>query len=267
MTIELVPIAKLQCDPNNPRTEFSEQSMQQMAASIATHGVKVPLIGYVVSGGIMLGDGHCRLEAAKHIGLAELPVIVLTEKPTEAELLATQLTINGHRNELNPIDEYEAFARLSSLNGWSPSELAAALAVSNTEVSRVMAIGKLTDEERQLVREGKISKSAAYALARVGSEQRAALARKAAAGEITRDELNRHAKKKPKTNGSVTKKVSCQLPHATVSVQAKNGLNLPSLIDLLEDLLKECRKAKNQGLDIKTAVSILRDRSRVQAAT
>ncbi|RCS42050.1 hypothetical protein DTL42_19665 [Bremerella cremea] len=61
--------------------------------------------------------------------------------------------------------------------------------------------------------------------------------------------------------------MSCQLPQAKVSVQAKVGLSLPALIDLLEDLLKECRKAKNQGLDIKTAVSILRDRSRVQTAT
>ena len=173
LNVSLIAIEKLIADPNNPPRDAAGQAKSELCASLRSHGVKVPLIGYNVPGGIMLGNGHRRLEAAREAGIPELPVIVFPQKPGEAELLATQLTINGHRQALNPVDEFEAFTRLSRLKDWSPSELARGLAISNAEVTRVMAIGKLSAEERQLVREGKISKSSAYALyAHVAEEAR-----------------------------------------------------------------------------------------------
>ena len=265
MKAELVPVERIIAAPHNPRTDFTPQKMAELAASIKLHGIRVPLIGYTVANGIMLGDGHCRLRAAMSLGLEEVPVVIFPQKPEEADLLAIQLTINGHRQGLNPVDEYEAFVRLAKLKSWSATELATCLAVSNAEVTRVLAIGKLSAAERQLVREGKISKSAAYALSRMTPEQRATLTRKAAAGEITRDELNTQARKKGKAEEVKTQRVSCPLAGGTISVQSATGLNLPSLIDLLEELIRECRKARSQGLDISTAVRVLRDRSRVQS--
>ena len=136
----------------------------------------------------MLGDGHRRLAVAREAGIPEIPVIFFPQKPTEAELLATQLTVNGHREALNPMDEFEAFSRLAKLKNWFFSELADGLAVTNSEITRVMARGNLSPVEQQLLREGKISKSAAYALSRMTGEQRAAMVLKAASGEVTRDQ-------------------------------------------------------------------------------
>lgn len=267
MKAELVPIEQIIPDPSYPRSDFSEEQRRQLAESIRLHGIKVPLIGYVVANGsIMLGDGHCRLEAAREAGLKELPVIAFSHKPGEAELLATQLTINGHRLALNPMDEHDAFVRLAKLKNWSPSDLAAGLAVNPSEVTRVLALGKLSPDERQLVREGKITKSAAYALSRMSPAERASLVQKAANGEVTRDQLNARARKKDRSESVKTQRVSCAVAGGKVSVQAEQGLNLGGLIELLEELLKECRKARSQGLNISTAAKILSDKSRAQAA-
>lgn len=97
MKAELVSIERIIPDPLNPRSDFSEEQKRQLVESILLHGIKVPLIGYVVPNGVMLGDGHCRLEAAREAGLTELPVVIFSQKPDEASLLATQLTINAHR--------------------------------------------------------------------------------------------------------------------------------------------------------------------------
>lgn len=266
MKAELIPIDRLIVDPHNPRTEYTAEQHRRMTASVQTHGVQVPLIGYVVPEGIAIGDGHCRYEAARDAGLKELPVIVFPHKPSEAELLTIQLTINGHRNSLNPVDEYQAFSRLMRLRSWSLAELAEGLAVGNSEVTRVMAIGKLSQDELQLVREGKLSKSAAYALTRLSPEKRAAMVRRAAAGEVTRDELNSKARrKKAGEDGPKSRRVNCAVAGGSVSVQSIDGLDLPGLISLLEDLVRECRKARSQGLDISTAVRVLRDRQRSTA--
>ena len=262
MKIESVPLERLIPDPANPRTDITSEQVAELAQSIRQHGVKVPLIGFVTPEGVMVTDGHRRLLAARLAGKQEVPVVVFPQKPECAELLLTQLTINGHRQALNPVDELEAFVRLAKLKQWNAGDLAHHLAVSNAEVTRVLSIGKLSDSERQLVREGKLSKSAAYALSRMSPEQRATMARKAAAGEITRDQLNQQARKKGKSEEVKTQRVSCQLPGGTVSVQAPTGMNLPSLIDLLEELVRECRKARSQGWDISTVVRVLRDRSR-----
>lgn len=265
MKIAMVPLDRMVDDPNNPRKEVPAEQMEAMIASIRLHGIKVPLICYMVANGVMPVDGNCRLAAARKLGLTEVPAVILPQKPDESELLLTQLTINGVRHALNPVDEYEAFARLAKLKNWNASELAAGMAVSNAEVTRVLAIGKLSKEEQQLVREGKIAKSAAYALARMNPEQRATSVRKAASGELSRDELNAQARKKCKAEIAKTQRVNCSLAGGTVSLQSSAGLNLGNVIDLLEELLRECRKARTQGLDATTFARVLRDRSRVQA--
>jgi ParB family chromosome partitioning protein len=266
MKIEMVPVARLLADPNNPRSQISADDKADLALSVRTHGIKVPLIGFQVPEGIMLGDGHRRREVAKELGIAEVPVIVFPSKPDEGDLLAAQLTINGVRHGLNPVDEYEAFNRLARLKKWNASELAKGLAVSNAEVTRVLAIGKLSVEERELVRQGKIAKSAAYALARMSPEQRATSVRKAASGELTRDDLNAQARKKPPVEAKKSPRLQCLLPGGTVSLQASQGLSVGSVIDLLEELLKECRKARSQGWDTTTLARVLRDRTRGAAA-
>ena len=223
--------------------------------------------GFITPAGIVIADGHCRLEAARILGLQEIPVIIFDHRPDEAELLATQLSIGIHRSALNPVDEYEAFARLAKLKGWNASQLATHLTVSNSEITRVQAIGKLTPEERQLVRTGKISKSSAYALTRMTPERRTNFAAKAAAGEVSRDELQEQARRKPANPTVKTARISLHQDGNLVTITTPDGIHLGGVIELLESLLKQGKKARSQGLDISTLVRMLRDRSRAQPSS
>lgn len=261
---EMLLIERLIRDLNNPRSSAPAEGIQELAASLKVHGVKVPLICYSVPEGVMIGDGHRRHDAAILLGLKELPVLIFPEKPSEGTLLATQLAINGHREALNPMDEFDAFSRLAKLNSWTPSELAKGLGTDNAEVTRVLSRAKLSAPEQQLLREGKISKSAAYALTRMSPDQRKSMAQKAAAGEVTRDQLNEQARRKRKGEDVKTRRIVCPMEGGTVSVQSETGLNLAGVIELLEELIREFRKGRTQNLDVTTAVRVLRDRRRPQ---
>jgi ParB family chromosome partitioning protein len=262
MKVTMVPGKEIVTDPDNPRTDITPESLSELTESIKGHSIKVPLIGYATSAGVMIVDGNRRFGAGSLAGLLEFPVIVHPNKPSEAELLATQLTINGHRAALNPADEYFAFSRLLQLNGYSPSELAAELAISASEVTRVLALGKLSPAELQLVRDGRIVKSAAYALSRMEPEKRAAMAQKAANGQVTRDQLDRESRRPQKSKGARLRRISFAVPGGMVSLQSDAGLDLQRAIETLESLVRECRKYRTQGLDITTAVRISKDQSR-----
>jgi ParB family chromosome partitioning protein len=266
MNVSLVPIGKMITDPNNPRSDITPEKLTELVASIKANGIKVPLIGYLVAGEVMVCDGHRRLASARLADVLEVPAIVHAVKPGEAEILRDQLTINGHRAALNPMDEYNAFTKLQRLKGWSPSELAAGLAISASEVTRVLALGKLSPAEAQLVREGKVSKSSAYALSRIEPERRATMLPKVMSGEVTRDQLNRQAKRPKKADGPKVRRVSFGVPGGSVTVQCEEGMNTKSCIELLEGLARECRKFLSQNLDIKTAARVTLDKCRAQPA-
>jgi ParB family transcriptional regulator, chromosome partitioning protein len=259
LRIEMLLVAELLPDPQNPRTDVDEKADGELTASIALHGVKVPLMCFRTPEGIMIGDGHRRWRCSKPAGRDTVPGYVFPKRPEEDELLAVQLTINAHRQNLNPAEEHDAFERLAKLRGWTPSQLAAGLAISNAEVTRVLSLGKLSPEERELVRAGKVPKSSGYALARISPVQRAGLAQKVAAGEITRDEIESMARRRTRGEKVAKQRICCALPQGTVTVNCDKGLTLSSLIDLFDGLARKCRKFRSQNLDISTAMRVLRD--------
>lgn len=263
MKVEMVPIGEFLVDESNLRK--SPVELTELIESIRTHGIQVPLIGYRTKGKVIPVDGKCRLEASRMVGIAELPVVILDGKPTEAELLVAQLTINGHRQALNPVDRWKGFERLMSLNNWSPGQLAKALAISNSEVTSILALGKLTPEERALVQQGKIKLSAAYAISRMPAEERAEWVSRAAAGEVTRDQLNVKARRK-KCAGQKKGRVRFEMPFGLVSVAAHSQFDLAGCIELLDGLSRELRKLRGQGLDVATASRVLLDRTRNKLA-
>lgn len=83
MIITLTPIEKLRRDPNNPRRIVTAKRQSELTASLRIHGIKVPLIGYVVPDGIMVCDGHRRLESSLEVGIKEVPIVILPQKPSE----------------------------------------------------------------------------------------------------------------------------------------------------------------------------------------
>ena len=101
----------------------------------------------------------------------------------------------------------------------------------------------------------------------MNGEQRAAVVRKATTGVVTRDELNSQASKKQANPTVKTSRISFKWAGCTITIQSPNGLSIDSAIEMLESLLRECKKARTQGHDISSLIRMLRDRSRSQAAT
>src|SRR5205085_642485 len=105
---------------------------------------------------------------------------------THSEVLEQQLIENCLREDLQPIEEAEAFASLMKLNGWTGKRVAQALRVHPSRVSRALALLKLPEEIQEQVTAGLISSRSAYEISRLpNAETQAALATKAAKGELS----------------------------------------------------------------------------------
>ncbi len=97
----------------NPRREFDETALEQLAASIKKNGITTALTVAREDGHFVLIDGERRLRAAKKAGVKEVPVLVRDDE----NALAAALVANVQREDLNPIEEAEALARLSEVEG------------------------------------------------------------------------------------------------------------------------------------------------------
>ena len=116
-----VKLTKLEPDPEQPRKDFGEDEINELADSIKTHGVFQPLIVQKKERGYMIVAGERRWRAAKIAGLHEVPVIV--KELTEQEKFEIQLLENLQRQKLNPIEEGQAYRRLISEYGLKQDEL------------------------------------------------------------------------------------------------------------------------------------------------
>ena len=97
----------------NPRREFDETALEQLAASIKKNGITTALTVAREDGHFVLIDGERRLRAAKKAGVKEVPVLVRDDE----NALAAALVANVQREDLNPIEEAEALRRLSEVEG------------------------------------------------------------------------------------------------------------------------------------------------------
>jgi ParB family chromosome partitioning protein len=120
----------------------------------------------------LIVSGHRRYYAARLVGMRSLTCLAYEAAPSESELLVDQLIENGQRVDFSDIEKMEGFQRLMRLNGWTPKRLAAAVHVSEGQVSRVLTLKRLCPEVQALVRDGSLKGTLAYHIARVGVPDR-----------------------------------------------------------------------------------------------
>jgi len=158
------------------RQIMEREPLDELAASIARHGVLQPLVVEPgEEGRYRLQIGKRRLAASKLAGLDMVPAIILDESPGSEESLAMRLVENLHREELDPIDEAEAYAALRGM-GVKVSEIARQVGKDRTYVSHAMRLLRLHPKVREAVREQKIPREHALTLLRLEPEQQLALA-------------------------------------------------------------------------------------------
>ncbi len=157
-----VKLSRLEPDPDQPRKDFGEDEINELADSIKTHGVFQPLLVQKKDRGYMIVAGERRWRAAKIAGLKEVPVIV--REFNEQEKVEIQLLENLQRQKLNPIEEGQAYKRLLSDYGLKQDELGERIGKNRVTITNAMRLLKLDQRVQQMVIEGKLRQGHARSL-------------------------------------------------------------------------------------------------------
>jgi ParB family chromosome partitioning protein len=193
-TIGRVDVDKVIPDPDQPRVEFTEEAIERLAHSIREKGQLSP-IRVRWSEGLakwVIISGERRWRATKRAGLPAIDCHFHEGELTRSEILEQQLIENLLREDLQPVEEARAFAALMQMNGWNGQQLARALRIPASKVTRSLALLRLPEELQDSVARGEIAPRSAYELSKIPDDRaRAALAEKAAAGAMTNDALAR----------------------------------------------------------------------------
>mgnify|MGYP001773570879 CR=1 FL=1 len=163
-----IEIEKIKPNPYQPRKEFDEEGLRELAESIRTHGILQPLIVMRKEDpdtGVaeyQLIAGERRLRAAQMAGLSRVPVII--KSPSDKELLEMSLIENIQRENLTPLERAEAFERLHKEFGFSHKEIARLIGKSREYVTNSIRLLYLPPKVKEALIEGWITEGHARAI-------------------------------------------------------------------------------------------------------
>ena len=261
-TVVTKPVAFFHADPTNLRRVSDEQELRQLGASL----LKKQLMPLIAKMNGMVMDGHRRLAAANLLGKETLDTFLVPDDVSDAEVKEIQLITQLHSAQLKPFELYRGCKEwLKHREGASAKELAWAIDMSESYVSKVLSLSRCIPAVVEAAARGKLGLSDWSAISKVGEvEQEILLAAKL--NGASRDELEsrgRRVRNGTKPAVRVTR-MKCQMPSGVcVSFAGQgDGLSLDDVIQVLGELLKEARKANDQGLDSKTFAAVLRDKAK-----
>lgn len=185
--LQTIRIARIEPDPSQPRKNFTETELDELAESIKEHGLLQPIIvtPQKGSGRYIIVAGERRWRASQKAGLKEIQAIVRNFDNPQDQLEAS-LIENIQREDLNPIEEAQAYQRLIQDFGLTQEEAAQKVSRSRTAVTNALRLLKLAPEVQQMVIDGKLSMGHARALLGVNDSD----LQKELAEKIIREELS-----------------------------------------------------------------------------
>jgi ParB family chromosome partitioning protein len=171
-----VPIEFLKGSPNNPRKNFKEQELDELARSIREKGLLQPL---VVRAGkepntFEIVAGERRWRAAQRAGIHEVPVLI--RELSDGEMLEIALIENIQRSDLNPIEEALGYSQLTERFGYTQQQLAESLGKSRSHIANMMRLLNLPESVQEKVETGQLS--AGHARTLVATQDPVTLAEK-----------------------------------------------------------------------------------------
>ena len=177
-----LPVSLIKPNPSQPRTNFDEEALAALAASIEATGVVQPLlVRPLPDGSYELVAGERRWRAAQQAGVDKVPAVVRDQ--AEADRLQAALIENMVREDLNPVEEAKACAALVEELGLTKEELAKRVGRSRPAVSNLIRLLELPDEALEMLEAGDLSEGHGKALlGATGNDVRRRLARDAARG-------------------------------------------------------------------------------------
>ena len=151
----MVPINQIEPNRNQPRKQFDEDAIEELADSIKQFGVIQPLIVKKRENYYEIIAGERRWRASKKAGIKKVPVIV--KDYDEKEILKISLIENLQREDLNPIEEALAYQQLKSEYGLKQDEIATSISKSRTAITNTMRLLKLDERVQKMVMDNLIT--------------------------------------------------------------------------------------------------------------
>ena len=149
-------ISEIEPNKSQPRKEFDENALAELADSIAQHGVLQPLlVRPIADGGYQIVAGERRWRASRMAGLTEVPVVI--RELTDSETMELALIENLQREDLSPVEEAMGYKQLMEDYGFSQEQVSKTVGKSRPSVANALRLLNLPEEILYLVNTGKIS--------------------------------------------------------------------------------------------------------------
>ena len=190
-----VDINIIRPNPHQPRHYFDPEALEELTTSVKERGILQPIIIRKDGDEIFLVAGERRLRAAKEAGLTEIPAVITTGNPAEISLIE-----NLQREDLNPIEEAEGYARLMEEFNYTQEEVASRVHKARTTVTETLSLLKLPDQIKKECLRADIPKRALVQISRQKSDDvKISLFNQFKDGLLTSDDIRKATKERVKT--------------------------------------------------------------------
>ena len=189
-------INEVEPNKNQPRKEFDQEKLQELADSITQHGIVQPIVVTKQDGYYEIIAGERRWRAAKLAGLKEVPVVI--KEYTPQEVMEVALIENIQREDLNPVEEARAYQRLIEEYNLKQEDVAKKVSKNRSTITNAIRLLKLEEPVLEMLISGDLSSGHARALLAVDDPQKQIML----AEKIVKDHLNvREVEKMVKEDG------------------------------------------------------------------
>jgi ParB family chromosome partitioning protein len=229
MDVVEIPVGQIDPAPFQPRREFTEEALQELAASIAEHGVMQPVVVRPLAGErYQLIIGERRWRASQKVGLEKIPALVRdVDDLVSSEMMLVE---NLQRENLNPLEEAKAYQRLAEEFRLTQEEIARRVGKSRPFIANALRLLQLSEKVQSLLGHGLLTTGHAKVLLGLpGDAEQSDLARQIVARKLSVRETEREAQRLQQARTPLA------LPDA--SNQTSRDVELVSLEERLRNLL------------------------------
>ncbi len=221
-----IPVDAIRPNPNQPRHRFDPEALDQLAASVAEHGVLQPLlVSEDTEGHYVLIAGERRWRAARLAGLGTVPAVI-RERLNQRGELELALVENVQRRDLTPLEEARAYEQLRTIAGLSQAEIADKVGRDRSSIANALRLLKLPPKIQEMVDSGHLGASHARSLLAFDDpDEQLMWAGRAAEGLATVRDLERAAAAGPEGGARRRKTKPAAKPDPNIQV-AEDRLSL-----------------------------------------
>lgn len=259
--VATVPVGDLKHPPNWVRQDTGSQE-ERIALARSYQARPINLI--LISPDGFIRDGNRRVAAIIEDSGPTTPVMVCVtdEEITPAVMLEIQIESAEHTKSLTGYEQFVGYSEWLKLTGMTAKELAEKIHRHDSQVSRILSLAKCIPEVQEAAKNGSLSVSDWHKLSQLPATDQPGLLALRLSGVITdREGMGRQARKKRDESKPVVRasKIKCPLVGGSTVTVAGEDISLDDAIEAMKEATKAMSKARDQGLDAKTAQAVWKD--------